>query len=174
MGDNQVSIEVDVEEAQAAVEAWREAIGDGAEGAVRQLAVLSEQHMKEEAPEGVGHPDVNLQNTIASEEVESDPPIMLIKPRKLTDDGWPLHHAIIGEPSVPQYSDTKPPIDPLMAWAAAKLGDPQAAWPIRETIFQDGHKSFPNPFVDRSIESWNDQIQDVADDAVAQAFSGVL
>lgn len=171
---NQISIEFDDAEAQRAIATWREVVGDGAEDAVRQLAMLAERFMKEEAPEGVGIPNVNLTTTIASEQVSSDPFGMVIKPRKLTQDGWPLHHAIVGNPSTPTYDDVRPPIDPLMAWASAKLGDPQAAWPIRESIYQDGQDSFPNPFIDDSVERWQNRVQQISDDAVSSAFGGGL
>lgn len=174
MSGNSIEIEVDDDSAQRAIEAWEEIVGDGAEDAVRQLAVLAERHMKLEAPKGAGHPNVNLRTTIAAEETDGNPFTMVIKPRKSTQDGWPLHHAIIGEPDTPSYDNVRPPIDPLKQWAAAKLGDASAAWPIQEKIFQEGHTSLPNEFIDRSIESWQNDIQDVADDAVADAFRGVL
>ena len=176
MAGNSLEIEVDADQAQCAVDMWARIIGeDAAPAAVRQLAVLAERYMKEEAPQGVGHPEANMSKTIAARETNDDPFQMVIKPRKLTDDGWPLHHAVIGEPDgPPTYTNKRPPIDPLKAWAAAKLGDASAAWPIREKIFQEGQQSFPNPFIDRSIERWENDIQDVADDAVADAFRGVL
>lgn len=170
MSDN-LRIEFDDKQAQRAIDKWQEALGDGAADAVRQLVVLSERYMKDEAPEGAGIPNVNLQNTISSEQTSRDPFQVVVKPRKKTRDGWPLHHAIIEGAS---YGSKRPPIDPLMQWASAKLGDPQAAWPIRESIFQDGQESFPNPFVDRSVSRWEGRVQQISDDAVSSAFGGVL
>lgn len=169
----ELSIEVDGDEAQRAVRQWRKIVGqDAAENVVKQISTLAERHMKEEAPRGAGIPNVNLRTTISAEQVGDDPIQMMVKPRKRTQDGWLLHRAIVGEPSTPTYGDTRPPIDPLKQWAGAKLGDPQAAWPIREKIYQEGQRSFPNPFIDRSIERWQNQVQRVSEDAVDEAFRG--
>lgn len=168
---NQVSIEFDGDEAQRAIDTWRQVVGDGAEDAVRQLAVLSERYMKEEAPEGVGIPEVNMQNTISAEQVSDDPFGMVVKPRKSTDNGIPLHHIIIEGTDSGSYS-ARPPVEPLMSWAAAKLGDESAAWAIREKIFQEGHSTLPNEFVDRSVQRWKSRTDDIAQDAVDEAFGG--
>lgn len=168
---NQVSIEIDDREAQRAISTWKQVVGDGAERAVQQLAVLSERYMKEEAPEGVGIPEVNMQNTISAEQVSDDPFGMVVKPRKTTEDGIPLHHIIIEGTDGGSYS-ARPPVEPLKAWAAAKLGDESAAWAIREKIFQEGHTTLPNEFVDESLDRWKNRTEDIAQDAVDEAFGG--
>jgi len=170
MAGNSLQIEFDDEAAQRAVDHWQRIVGSGARDAVDQISTLAESTMKAEAPEGVGIPDVNMRTTIKSETTSRDPYRKVIMPHKRTERGWLLHRAIVGNPSVPTYSDEKPPVEPLMEWAGAKLGDPSAAWAIRESIYQDGHDSFPNPFIDRSFREWRSQVDRIAGDAVEQAF----
>jgi len=50
------------------------------------------------------------------------------------------------------------------------LGDPQAGWAVRESIFQSGHDSFPDRFVDRSVNEWESEAERVAGEAVRDAF----
>lgn len=170
---NGLTIEFDDEAAQTAVDHWKQIVGSGAEDAVDQLGTLAEASMKDEAPEGVGIPEVNLRTTIKSRKVSADPYKRVIQPTKKTQDGWPLHHAII-EGS--DYTSAPPPLEPILAWAEAKITPRdggsfrEAAQAIRWNIYHDGHETFPNPFVDRSMNDWETRVDQVASDAVEQAF----
>lgn len=159
--------EIDVNVDERATDRWEDIVGDGAEDAVDQLAVLAERHMKEEAPEGVGIPEVNMRTTIKAVLQSRDPYRKSIQPHKKTDEGWPLHHAIIDGAT---YPDERPPVEPLKRWARAKLGDAGIGWYLQEQIFEDGQKTFPNRFVDRSVSQWESRVEDIAQDAVDDAF----
>jgi len=166
MGD----LEIEVDVPSRVEDRWKEILGDGATDAVDQLSVLAERHMKDEAPEGVGIPRVNMRTTIKPKVESTEPYRKSIAPRKRTDDGWPLHHVIIEGTGPSSYDEEPPPIDPLMQWAAAKLGDPQAAYAIQESIRQEGHETLPNEFIDRSLKRWESRAGQIAQDAVDDAF----
>jgi len=166
-------LEIEVDIPDRAASRWKQILGEGATDAVDQLATLSERHMKQEAPEGVGIPNVNMSTTIKSVTESRDPYRVSVAPRKKTDDGWPLHHAIIEGTS---YGSSPPPLDPILAWAKAKItpeaGETMldAAQNIRWAIFHDGHETFPNEFIDRSMKRWESRADQIAQDAVDDAF----
>jgi len=166
-----LNIEVDVP--SRASSRWKQILGDGAEDAVDQLTTLAEGHMKAEAPEGVGIPNVNMATTIKSVTESRDPYRVSVAPRKKTEEGWPLHHAIIEGTS---YDTAPPPLDPTLAWARAKITPEagstmrEAADAIRWNIFHTGHETFPNEFVDDSLDKWESQADQIAQDAVDDAF----
>jgi len=173
-----IRVEIDVERAAKAVESWGVSTREGARKAVHELAIDAEASMKEEAPRGAGIPDTPLQTTVAK---TPDRPAdkIEIMPHKRTQEGWLLAKAIIGSPSTPTYGEQPPPVwvdstgDPqgrLATWAAAKLGDKGAAFAVAKEIQQEGHDSFPNPFVYRSAQSWIDDVADVTNEEVADAL----
>lgn len=169
MADLQIDVDVD----SAASERWKRLADEGGRDAVDQLGILAERFMKEEAPEGVGIPNVNMRTTIKPKVEGRDPYRKSIAPRKKTEEGWPLHHAIIEGTT---YTDSPPPLDPILAWARAKIVTTtsirEAAQAIRWNIFHHGHSSFPNPFIDRSVKQWEGRAEQIAQDAVDDAFSG--
>lgn len=167
----EIEIDVDADAAKGAVKDWEDDVDDGAKRAVSAIAMLAEGAMKAEAPEGAGFNAPSLRDSIKTKPPQSTKTKnKRVVPTKRTQDGWLLVRAIVGNPSTPTYTDERPPPGPLIDWARAKLGDPSAGWAIREKIYQRGHQSFPNKFVDRSVESWEDTVEQVAGDAVKEAF----
>lgn len=166
-----LNIEVDVD--HGASERWQRITRKGGKKAVDQLSILAERHMKEEAPKGVGIPEVNMRTTIKPRVEGRSPYRKSIAPRKKTQDGWPLHHAIIEGTT---YRNSPPPLDPIMQWARAKIVTTtsirEAAQAIRWNIFHEGHSSFPNEFVDRSLRRWQAQADEIAQEALDDAFDG--
>lgn len=178
MPNASISLDVDVGGALEALENEQTNIKVGGEDAVQQLAILAERHMKAEAPEGAGIPDVHMRSTIRPE-FSDDGRVAEIKPHKRTDEGWLLHKAIVGNPSTPTFdSGSKPPVwseggeaqGPLAEWADAKLNDRNAAWAVRESIAESGHSSFPNKFIDRSVGKWRSSVNRIADRAISDAL----
>jgi len=166
----EINIEVNADAAEKAAEDWKRDADTAGKRAVQALTILAEKHMKDEAPEGAGFNAPSLRDSIKTRPRGLDKK-KRVYPTKRTREGWLLVRAIVGQPSTPTYTDEKPPAGPLIDWARAKLGDPSAGWAIREKIFQRGHKTFPNEFVDRSIDSWEAEIEQVAGKAVKEAFS---
>lgn len=182
-----LQIELNDKQARRIVDRWKRIVGSGAREAVDQLGTLAERHMKAEAPEGVGIPNVHLRTSIKSKTTSQDPYRKVIQPTKRTDDGWLLHRAIVGNPSTPSY-DLDPeaayppnvPIwvgpggdaaGPIAEWASTKLGNPNAAWQIGwNWALGDGQETFPNEFIDESMDKWRGRIDQVANDAVEDAF----
>lgn len=166
-----LNIEVDVD--HGASERWQRITQRGGKKAVDQLSILAERHMKEEAPKGVGIPEVNMRTTIKPRVEGRSPYRKSIAPRKKTQEGWPLHHAIIEGTT---YQNSPPPLDPIMQWARAKIVTTtsirEAAQAIRWNIFHEGHSSFPNEFVDRSLRRWQAQADEIAQEALDDAFDG--
>lgn len=164
-------LEIEIELPDGADERWQKLVQMGGQDAVDQLSILAENHMKDEAPEGAGIPNVHMRSTIKPNQKSRDPYRKVIQPHKMTDEGWPLHHAIIEGTDSGSYSGP-PPLQPLVQWAETKLsGDPvQAAQNIRWAIFQEGHETFPNPFIDRSLKEWRSRADEIAQDAVDAAF----
>lgn len=168
----EIEITVDAEAAERAAEDWADDAEDGAKRAVSAIAMLAESHMKREAPEGSGFNSPSLRDSIKTIPPESTKTKnKRVLPTKRTREGWLLVRAIVGNPSTPTYRNERPPPGPLIDWARAKLGDPSAGWAIREKIFQRGHATFPNPFVDDSVEAWENEVEQVAGNAVREAFS---
>jgi len=166
-------LEIEVDVPSRVEDRWKRILGGGAEDAVDQLAVLSERHMKDEAPEGVGIPRVNMRTTIKAATASQDPYRVSVAPRKRTEQGWPLHHAIVEGTS---YDTSPPPLEPILQWATAKITPREgesierAAENIRWAIFRDGHETFPNEFIDRSVRRWEGRAGQIAQDAVDDAF----
>jgi hypothetical protein len=164
-------LEIDVDLPSGASRQWKRLAEEGGRDAVDQISILAERFMKEEAPEGVGIPNVNMRTTIKPKVESRDPYRKNIAPRKKTEQGWPLHHAIIEGTS---YGSSPPPLDPIMAWARAKIVTTtsirEAAEAIRWNIFHNGHDSFPNEFIDRSVRKWEGRSEQIAQDAVDDAF----
>lgn len=166
----EISINVDLDRAIRDSEEWQDGIDRGARDLVSKLTTLAESAMKDEAPEGTGRNPPSLRDSV---ETRPSRPAKrkTVMPRKRTEEGWLLVNAVVGNPTTPAYQDERPPPGPLLDWAAAKLGDEQAGWAIREAIFQDGHESFPNPFVSRSTKRWEDSVERVSSEAVRDALS---
>jgi len=166
---NSIEVEVDVEAAKRAAETWENDVGRAGKRAVRALTVLAESHMKAEAPEGTGRNNPSLRDSIDTKP-ESLSKAARVQPFKRTREGWLLVRAIVGNPSTPTYTDERPPPGPLLEWARQKLGDAQAGWAIRESIYQSGHDTFPNRFVDRSMDDWETEVEEIAGEAVREAL----
>lgn len=172
-----INLDLDFDEAVEKFNQDAEDIDESAEDIIDQLSVLAEGAMKAEAPEGTGSLNEHLKSTIkATRKSETK---AVIQPHKRTRDGWYLHHAIVGNPSVPSYGDVPPPVwsdgsgeaqGPLADWAAAKLGDNNAAWKMAQTIQQRGQRTYPNRFIDRSIEQWSAQVEDIAETNINEAL----
>lgn len=162
---------VDADDAKRAVKAWNDAVGSGGKRAVGALAVMAEDAMKAEAPEGSGFEPPSLRDSI---DTVPDGPSdkKTVQPFKRTRKGWLLVHAVVGNPRAPRYNRKRPPAEPLIDWAEAKLGDPGLGWYLQDKIFREGQKTFPNRFVDRSIKQWEAEAEDVAGKAVRDALRG--
>jgi len=162
-------MEIEVDVPSRVEDRWKEILGEGATDAVDQLSVLAERHMKDEAPEGVGIPRVNMRTTIKPRQESQNPYSKVVQPNKRVDEGWLLHHAIVDGSS--NYS-APPPLEPLIQWASAKLdGDPrEAAENLRWHIFQNGIP--PNPFIYRSIKQWESNVEQIAQEAMDDTFEG--
>jgi len=160
-------LEIDVEIPSTAADQWKQLSKLGGQEAVDQITVLAESSMKDEAPEGVGIPEVNMRSTIKPRKQSENPYSKVVQPHKRVDDGWLLHHAIVEGSS--NY-DAPPPLEALVPWAAAKLsGDPQeAAENLRWHIFENGIP--PNPFVFRSTQQWLASVDTIAQEAVDDTF----
>lgn len=161
MGSNSIDLNVGLAPAVAALERLERDVEPSAAAAVSQLAVLAENAMKEEGPEGAGH-DKHLRETVGYETDRSGLRAT-VYPDKKTNEGWLLARAIVGDPSTPTYGEDVPvwtdgdgnAQGPLARWAAAKLGNANAAWPISQSWKGGGGQdSFPNPFVARAAEKW--------------------
>lgn len=168
MPSNSIEIDVDDEDAERIVQAWKDAVGQGGVDAVGALTVLAERSMKREAPEGAGFNNPSLRDSIDTKPDTGARRVVM--PFKRTREGWLLVRAIVGQPDTPSYSDERPPPGPILDWARAKLGDRSAGWAVRESIYQSGHDSFPNPFVDRSMNEWENTAEQVAGEAVRDAL----
>jgi len=176
MPENSLDVEVEIDAALRELREDRDALEDGAERALNQLTVLAEGAMKAEAPEGAGV-STHLRDTIRTTDKRGLKKEVM--PHKRTSDGWLLHRAIVGNPATPRYGGAKPPVwpgsggdaqGPLAEWARAKLGDRNAAWAIRESIFQSGQASFPNKFIGRSRREWEGQVERIAGRAIENAL----
>lgn len=172
-----INVSVDTRQAREQVDDWVESLSIGREKALDRLQVLAEGSMKEEAPAGAGTPDVHMRNTI---ETDKETGKRVTMPRKRTPEGWLLHRAVVGNPSTPTYSDSKPPVwtgaggdaqGRLAEWTRAKLGSRQAAFAVANKIKERGtQETFPNPFIERSVDAWISDVEKVATDKVAEAL----
>lgn len=164
-----IQIEIDADAAERAAAEWKRDVDTAGKRAVRALAVLAEGPMKAEAPEGAGLNPPHLRDSIDTKP-SGLTKSKVVMPFKRTQEGWLLVRAIVGDPSAPTYTDERPPPGPLLEWARAKLDDRDAGWAVRESIFQSGHKTLPNEFVERSIDEWENQVERVAGQAVRDAL----
>jgi hypothetical protein len=170
MPRTEIDVDVDVADAVAVIEAIADEVDAAGAEIVDQLVLLAEGAMKDEAPEGAGIPDVHMRDTIKATGRRTR---QVVKPRKRTEEGWLLHRAIVGSPSVPTWTpESKPPVwqgpdgearGPLAEWADAKLGDRSAAWAVQQSLVQSGPETLPNRFIDRSVREWQGQVDRVAD-----------
>lgn len=181
---DEFKVDVDLDDATRAADAWERAVGSGGKSAVSQLSVLAEGAMKQNAPEGAGIPNVHMRNTIQALP-EGRTLQKTIMPHKRTQEGWLLVRAVVGNPSTPTYTTEAPPVwidreggdaqGPLAQWADAKLGDQNAAWAVANAIKERGTQlTFPNPFVRDSFLQWRSEVDDIANSAVEDALGDSL
>lgn len=170
MPGNTYEVSVDASDTVTAMDRLRESIPDAGEEVVDQLAVLAESHMKREAPEGAGRVQ-HLRDTIRAE-FNTDGMKAVVRPHKRTESGIPLVEILVD--GADWDPDNPPPLAPLQEWTGAKWGDPSksAAAKLRNHLVTEGMD--PNPFVQRSIQSWNHQVGRVAGQAVASELGGGL
>lgn len=168
---SEINLEIDARAAAEELEDASDSIGEAGREIVDTLSMLAEKHMKAQAPEGAGSINVHMRSTIKPFKTP-DGTAAVIEPHKNTREGWPLHHAVVGNPSTPTYGDDPPPVwtdgsgnalGPLADWSAAKLGDPNLAWPVSKSIQRDGQTTFPNRFVDRSFGAWAESAEEIAE-----------
>lgn len=171
MAKNRVSLAIDAERAVEQFDDMGDQIDDGASRTVRQLSVLAEGPMKKEAPEGTGR-NRHMRDTIDTK-FRRDGLTANVGARKRTQDGGLLAEIIV-EGTDPESYDTQPPYGPLVAWADAKLGDPGIGYYLAEKIGRGGHETLPNPFVDRSLQQWENQVEGLAGESIAAALSDMM
>jgi hypothetical protein len=182
MSSTEVKVDVDVDDARRAAESWERAMGEGGKDAVSQLSVLAEDAYKRRIPEGAGIPNVHARTTVQAlpERRSVQKTIMA---HKRTQEGWLLIRAIVGNPSTPTFTTDAPPVwidreggdaqGPVAQWADAKLGDQNAAWAVAENIKDRGTQlTFPQPVVRDSYRMWQSQVEEVANQAVAERLGG--
>lgn len=175
---SEINVDLDLSEAIEEIETMDDEMAEASKEIVQQLVILAEGAMKEEAPEGVAYDGKHMRDTIKGVFTDNGTKAT-VQPHKRTDEGWLLHRAIVGNPSVPSYGDEPPPVwtdgngnaqGPLAEWCAAKLGDRNAAWQVAKNIQENGHKTFPNKFIDRSINHWQSDVEDVAEKKIQEAL----
>lgn len=168
MSSNEINIEIGIDDA---IDETKDDLQNAGVRVVDRLSVLAERSMKEESKEGVGLPSVHMKDTIKPNK-SNDRMKAVIRPHKKTREGWDLHRAIVGNPSTPEYGSDPPRVwsdgsgnaaGPLATWAAAKLGDRNDAWAVARSIQQDGHRTFPDKFIDRSYRQWAADVDDISD-----------
>lgn len=180
MAADDFKVDVDLDDARRAADAWERATGEGGKDAVSQLSVLAENAYKQRIPEGAGIPNVHARTTVQAlpERRSLQKTIMA---HKRTQEGWLLIRAIVGNPSTPTYTTKAPPVwidrpggdaqGPIAQWADAKLGDQNAAWAVAENIKDRGTQlTFPQPVVRDSYRMWKSQVGTIATDAVEDAL----
>jgi len=177
MSADDVSIEVDMDQAFRAIERLEKSVDPSTRRMVSQLTVLAESYMKKNAPEGAGT-NTHLRESVDTE-TDRQGKRATVYPHKRTSEGWLLVRAIVGNPEVPSYEDSVPvwsgpggdAAGPLARWAAAKLGNRNAAWPIAQSWKNGGgQKSFPNPFVRDAFRQFAPEAEELA----AEAFFGSM
>lgn len=175
MSANDVEIQVDFDQAYRAIERLEKRVDPSARRMVSQLSVLAESYLKKNAPEGAGT-NVHLRESVNTE-TDRQGKRATVYPTKRTNEGWLLVRAIVGNPSTPTYRENVPvwsgpdgnAAGPLARWAAAKLGNRNAAWPIAQSWKGGGGQlSFPNPFVRDAFRQFEPEAEDLA----AEAFFG--
>jgi hypothetical protein len=176
MAKNRISLGMDIAGAARAFKQGGDDVDDAASRAVRQLAVLAEGAMKEEVPEGAGR-DQSTRDSIDTR-FRRQGKTANVGARKRTDDGGLLAEIIVEGTDGSSY-DPSPGLVGFLGkrmedWAAAKLGSPSLAYPVAWSIVRDGHERLPNRFVDRSLNQWEGQVEDVAGDEVRRAMSELM
>lgn len=175
MAKNRVSLAIDTEDAIEDIDRLSDAVEDGASDAVRQLVTLAEGAMKKEAPEGTSTP--SLRETIDTK-FRRGGLTANVGARKKTADGGLLAEIIVEGTDASSYAYSPNLVDflamRLRDWADAKLGDPSAAYPVAINIASKGHKTLPNDFVDRSLDDWEGQVEDVAGEQIQEAMSSIM
>jgi len=173
MAKNRVSLGIDAEDAIRQFDDLDDAVEDGASDAVRQLAVLAEGAMKSEAPEGdTGDLRDRIDTKFRRQGLTAN-----VGSRKKVDGVLLATYVVEG--TDPSSYDVNPGTaaflaHQLMGWASAKLGDPQAAYPVAWSIIKTGHKRLPNQFVDRSLDDWEDQVENLTSEKVSDAMSRLM
>jgi len=170
MAKNPISVAIDTDDARGKLERADDAVEEGASDAVKQLAVLAEGAQKSEAPEGTGR-DQHLRDSIDTK-FRRQGKTANVGARKRASDGTLLAIYIVEGTDPSSYSgDSQPPYGPLVEWAEAKLGDPGLGYAIAERIGERGHRTLPNDYVDRSVDEWEDEVDQVAGEQVRDALS---
>jgi hypothetical protein len=176
MPKNRLSLGMDLQDAIRDLEDTPDAIESGAKDAVRQLSVLAEGPMKREAPEGAGR-DRHMRDTIDTK-FRRRGLTANVGARKRTQDGDLLAEIIVEGTDASSYTPSPGLVGflgkQMEDWADAKLGDPQAAYPVAWDIVRTGHSTLPDDFVDRSLDDWEDQVEDVAGEQVRDALSRLM
>lgn len=169
MAGNSADVDIDVDAARRVFQQMPDALDDAGERMVRQLSVLAEGAQKREAPEGSGR-DKHLRDSIDTR-FSRGGLTANVGARKKASDGTLLAKYVTGSPS---YSPENPP-PPLFDWAAAKLGDESLGWAVSQAIAQRGtQESFPDLYVDRSLDRWESDVEDVAGEQVRDAMSRLM
>jgi len=176
MAKNRISLGIDAEDAIRQANDLPDAVDDGASDAVKQLAVLAEGAMKKEAPEGAGA-DKRMRDTIHTK-FRRQGLTANVGARKRTDDGGLLSEIVVEGTDASSYVATPGLVaflaDQIEDWADAKLGDESAAYAVAWSIARNGHATLPNDFVDRSLDDWESQVEDVTGDKVRDAMSRLM
>lgn len=162
MPGNRTEVNVDASAARRAMGDLQDSLPDAGKRSVKQLSVLAEGAMKEQAPEGAGR-QAHLRETIRTS-FQGGGMRALVRPHKKTQSGIPLVDILVDGAS--WDASNPPPLGPLREWTAAKWGDGSmsAAAKLRHHLVEEGMD--PNPFVARSIEQWSDRVEEVAGRAV--------
>jgi len=177
MPKNRISLGLDIEDAIREIEDLPDAVEDGASASIKQLAVLAEGAMKKEVPEGSGR-DKHTRDTIDTK-FRRGGLTANVGARKRTEDGDLLAEIIVEGTDAGSY-DYSPGLmrwlgKQIEPWADAKLGDQNAAWAIAENIKQRGSQlTFPQPVVRDSVRMWRSQVDDIANEAVADELGDAL
>lgn len=174
MARNRVSLGIDASDAIAQLDGLPDAVEDGASSSVKQLAVLAEASMKKEAPEGESGDlrdeiDTRFRRGGLAANVGS---------RKRTDRGERLADFIVEGTDASSYAATPGLVaflgKQMEDWAAAKMGDESAAYAVAWSIARSGHSTLPNNFVERSLDDWEDRVEEVTGEQVRDAMSALM
>lgn len=174
MPRNRVSLGIDADDAIAQAEGFPDAVEDGASDAVRQLAVLAEGAMKDETPEGATG---DLRDEIDTR-FRRGGLVANVGSRATTDSGERLADFIVEGTDPSSYTATPGLVaflgKQMEDWADAKLGDESLAYAVAWSIARNGHDSLPNDFVNRSLNKWEDDVEDVTGEQVREAMSRLM
>lgn len=166
MATNSVELELDLADAIRRFDALPEDIDDGAREAIRQLALLAEGETKKEAPEGAGQ-DVHMRDTVRTDFDRNGLQARIFASKRV-GPGILLAGLVTGAFDPSWDPDDPPPVPALMPWAAAKMGDPNAAGAVSQKLVQEGMSE--NPFVDRARENFDQDVLPVAVRQISEAL----